>query len=69
MPTQRRDPVEAPARRQLLSLGTLEERSEVKAATWRLWIRQGKIEAVRLGRRVLVEEDAYNRFIDRNRGK
>jgi excisionase family DNA binding protein len=38
----------------------------VSRFTWRSWIRAGRIAAVRLGRRVLVEEDEYRRFIRAN---
>ncbi len=31
--------------------------------TIRMWIRQGKLSAVRLGRRVLVEEAELERFV------
>jgi excisionase family DNA binding protein len=51
----------------LLSLEALEERSDVSRHTWRLWLRQGKLPAVRLGRRLLVEESDYQRFVAANR--
>lgn len=47
----------------LLSLETLEERSEVSRHTWRAWVRAGKIPVTRLGRRILVSESAYLAFI------
>ena len=36
--------------------------------TWRLWLRQKKLPAVRLGRRLLVAEVDYERFVAANRG-
>jgi hypothetical protein len=52
----------------LLSLETLEERSDISRHTWRLWLRQKKLPAVRLGRRLLVAEVDYERFVAANRG-
>jgi len=57
----------AAASPRLLSLEALEERSDVSRHTWRLWLRQGKLPAVRLGRRLLVEEADYQRFVQANR--
>ena len=51
----------------LLGLEALEERSDVSRHTWRQWIKQGRLPAVRLGRRVLVSEADYSRFIAANR--
>jgi excisionase family DNA binding protein len=50
----------------LLSLEALEERSTVSRHTWRLWLRQSKLPAVRLGRRVLVREHDYEQFVAAN---
>lgn len=35
--------------------------------TLRLYIRQGKLQAVRLGRRVMIEPDELRRFVRENR--
>ncbi len=51
----------------LLSVEQLERDSGVSRHTWRSWIRSGRIIAVRLGRRVRVEEEEYRRFIERCR--
>jgi excisionase family DNA binding protein len=45
----------------------LEERSDISRHTWRLWLRQRKLPAVRLGRRLLVAEADYERFVAANR--
>ena len=44
-----------------------ESDSNVSKHTWRAWYRQGRFEVVRLGRRVLIDEAAYRRFLDENR--
>ena len=51
----------------LLSLETLEERSDISRHTWRLWLRQKNLPAVRLGRRLLVAEVDYELFVAANR--
>lgn len=51
----------------LLDLLELADRSKVSKHTWRLWLRQGKLPAVRLGRRLLVDEADYVKFISANR--
>jgi excisionase family DNA binding protein len=51
----------------LLSLEALEQRSDVSRHTWRVWLRQGRLPAVRLGRRLLVDEVDYQKFIAGNR--
>lgn len=61
-----REGMAVPASR-LLSLEALEERSNVSRYTWRLWLRQGKLPAVRLGRRLLVDQVDYEAFIRQNR--
>ncbi len=52
----------------LLGLRELQERSDVSRHTWRLWLRQGKLPSVRLGRRLLVDERDYDAYIAANRG-
>lgn len=47
----------------LLNLEELEKETDVSRYTWRSWIRAGKIPHVRLGRRVLVDEADFRRFI------
>jgi excisionase family DNA binding protein len=44
-------------------MDALAERSSLSRHTWRLWLRQRKLPAVRLGRRVLVAERDYEEFI------
>ena len=51
----------------LLSLATLAERSAISKYTWRSWLQQGRLPAVRLGRRLLVEERDYERFVAEHR--
>lgn len=51
----------------LLTVEDLERESKISKYTWRLWIKQGKLPAVRLGRRVRIEEEAYRRFIEERR--
>ena len=68
MQTEKQERVDERARgARLLSLETLEERSDVSRHTWRLWLRQGKLPGVRLGRRLLVAESDYLRFVADNR--
>jgi len=43
----------------LMTIEDLERESKVSRFTWRSWIRTGRIAAVRLGRRVLVDEVEY----------
>jgi excisionase family DNA binding protein len=47
----------------LLNLEQLERETDVSKYTWRAWIRAGKLPHVRLGRRLLVEETDFRRFI------
>ncbi len=51
----------------LLGLEALEERSGVSRHTWRQWVRQRRLPSVRLGRRLLVSTEDYERFIAANR--
>jgi predicted site-specific integrase-resolvase len=51
----------------LLNVEQLEQDSGVSRYTWRSWFRQGRVPVVRLGRRVLVEEADYRRFLADNR--
>lgn len=51
----------------LMSFEDLQTDSRVSKHTWRLWVKQGKVPSVRLGRRVLVEEEAYRKFIASSR--
>lgn len=50
----------------LMSIEDLEKESRVSKYTWRSWIRAGKLPAVRLGRRVLVDEKDYQKFLRAN---
>ena len=51
----------------LLNFEELEKRSDVSRYTWAAWVRARKLPCVRLGRRVLVEEADFQRFIEANR--
>jgi excisionase family DNA binding protein len=51
----------------LLTVKELEQDSRISRVTWRTWIRTGKIPVVRLGRRVRVAEEDYQRFLLENR--
>ena len=50
-----------------MNVDELASDSRVSKHTWRLWIRQGRIPVVRLGRRILVDEADYRRFLADNR--
>jgi excisionase family DNA binding protein len=50
----------------LMSIEDMEKDSRVSRYTWRSWIRAGKIASVRLGRRVLVDERDYQKFLRAN---
>lgn len=52
---------------ELLTVEELEKESKISRHTWRLWLKQGRLPAVHLGRRVRVERDAYQRFVADNR--
>jgi excisionase family DNA binding protein len=52
----------------LLTVEDLEKDSQVSRFTWRTWIAEGRIRAVRLGRRIRVDEDDYRAFKDANTG-
>ena len=49
-----------------LGLQEAAERLAVAPLTLRWWCQDGKIESVRLGRRVVFREDALNAFIQAN---
>ena len=51
----------------LLSLEQCETRTDVSRYTWRAWARVGRIPHVRLGRRLLIDEQDLERFIAANR--
>lgn len=50
----------------LLSIAVAAERLGVSHHTLRAWLRQRRLEHVRLGRRVLVSQEAVDRFIADN---
>ena len=50
----------------LLSVNAAAERLGVSPFTIRAWIRQGRIEYVKLGRRVLLPESAIRHFVEVN---
>lgn len=47
----------------LLSTKGLENLTGIDRTTWSLWIRQGRLKSVKVGKKVLVEEAEYNAFI------
>ena len=51
----------------LMTVEDLERETQVSRHTWRLWIRQGKVPVVRLGRRVRVREEDFKAFVEKNR--
>jgi excisionase family DNA binding protein len=51
----------------LFSVVQLEQDSGISRYTWRWWIRQGRVEAIRLGRRIRVSEESYRKFLEENR--
>ena len=48
----------------LLTIPQLEADSKISRHTWRLWIREGKIAAIKAGRTVRVDEADYRAFIE-----
>ena len=50
----------------LLDVNSAAKRLGVSRFTIRAWLRQRRLLYVKLGRRVLVPEDAINRFIEAN---
>lgn len=52
--------------RKLLDVKMAAERLGVSPFTIRAWLRQRRLEHVKLGRRVLVPETALRRFVERN---
>lgn len=50
----------------LLTVMDMERDSKISRYTWRAWIRQGRIPVRRLGRRVRVSEEDYQKFLDAN---
>ncbi len=52
--------------RNLLDVRAAAERLGVSPFTVRAWLRQRRLEHVKLGRRVLVPESAIRRFVERN---
>ena len=53
----------------MLNVVQLEEETNghVSRYTWRAWIRQGRIPVVRLGRRIMVRREDFERFVSENR--
>lgn len=39
----------------------------VSRFTWRSWIRQGRLPVVKLGRRVMVRAEDFEKFVEENR--
>jgi excisionase family DNA binding protein len=46
-----------------LTVEELERDSKISRYTWRSWIKQGRIAAIRAGRRVRVSEEDYRAFM------
>ena len=51
----------------LLTVKDLSRDTKIAMSTWRLWIRQGKVPVVRLGRAVRVTEIDYHNLVNQNR--
>lgn len=51
----------------LLTVEEIARDSQISKFTWWLWIRQGKLPTIRLGRRIRVEEEVYKRFLEAHR--
>jgi hypothetical protein len=51
----------------LMNIDDLAKDSRLSKYCWRAWIRKREIESVRLGRRVLVDEQVYRKFIEARR--
>lgn len=47
----------------LMDVKTLEAESTVSRFTWRVWMREGRVPVVRLGRRVFVARSDFERFV------
>ncbi len=47
----------------MFSVVDLERETKISQHTWRGWIREGRIPAKRIGRRVRVEEADFKKFI------
>lgn len=47
----------------LLTVADLERESQISKHTWRVWIKQGRLPAIRAGRRVRVDEVDFRAFI------
>ena len=47
----------------LLDVKELDRRSGISMHTWRLWLRQGRLPVIRVGRLVRVDERDYETFI------
>jgi excisionase family DNA binding protein len=54
-----------------LLLGLKEAAEAVGLSHWTLrqYVREGKVKAIRLGRRVLIEPDELKRLVEQGRGK
>lgn len=50
----------------LLTVVDMEKDSQVSRYTWRNWIREGRIQSIRIGRRVRVSEESYRAFLKSN---
>jgi excisionase family DNA binding protein len=55
------------AEMQLLSLEALEARSMISRHTWRKWLHQRRLPAVRLGSRLMVAAPDFEKFIATHR--
>jgi excisionase family DNA binding protein len=51
----------------LMTIDDLAKDSRLSKHCWRAWIRRREIEHVRLGRRVLVDEQVYRKFLEARR--
>jgi excisionase family DNA binding protein len=51
----------------LLGVGALQDRTDIKAPTWRKWVREGRLPSLKLGSRVLVAEHDLAVFLATHR--
>jgi hypothetical protein len=51
--------------REFYDLTSLEHVTGIPRSTWALWIRKGKLQAMKIGRRTCIEAAAWRAFIDR----
>jgi excisionase family DNA binding protein len=51
----------------LLTLEDVRNRSRISLATWRRWLREGRLPGEKLGKKLLIAEDDYIAFVAAHR--